>query len=173
MSSSYDRNAKEIVIPDETGLSGGTTVSLEDPTNLKDKDGRLWSGAILDTDMVQKTMPGGRVGTHRALVVVGNLRGAAGFGMGKGKTGGDAVNAAFRDALRNLTYIDIYDRFGLAHDLHGKHNSCHAYIRATPRARVMVASPFATAVLTRFGIGSASVKLIGRRDPYAMVIFFS
>ena len=33
----------------------------------------------------------------------------------------------------------------------------------------MVASPFATAVLTRFGIGSASVKLIGRRDPYAMV----
>ena len=33
----------------------------------------------------------------------------------------------------------------------------------------MVASPFATAVLTRFGIGSASVKLVGRRDAYAMV----
>jgi ribosomal protein S5 len=31
----------------------------------------------------------------------------------------------------------------------------------------MVASPFATAILQRFGISSASVKIIGRRDPYA------
>jgi len=68
-----------------------------------------------------------------------------------------------------MTHIDLFDNFGLAHDLHGKHNSCHAYIRATPRSRAIVGSPFATAVLTRFGISSASVKLVGRRDPYAMV----
>ncbi len=70
--------------------------SLESPTMLRDKEGRLWSGVVLDTDMVQKSMPGQRVGTHRALVVVGNMRGSAGYGMGKGKTSGDAVNAAFR-----------------------------------------------------------------------------
>ena len=74
-----------------------------------------------------------------------------------------------RDALRHLEHIDLFDNFGLAHDLHGHHNSCHAYIRATPRSRAIVGSPFATAVLTRFGVGSASVKLVGRRDPYAMV----
>lgn len=74
-----------------------------------------------------------------------------------------------RDALRNLVFIDLYDQFGFAHDLHGKHNSCHAYIKATDRNRMMVGSPFATAVLERFGVGSASVKLVGRRDPYAMV----
>lgn len=68
-----------------------------------------------------------------------------------------------------MEVIDLYDNFGLAHDLHGRHNSCHAYIRATPRSRAIVGSPFATAVLTRFGVGSASVKLVGRRDPYAMV----
>ena len=33
----------------------------------------------------------------------------------------------------------------------------------------MVGSPFATAILLRMGIGSASIKLVGRRDPYAMV----
>lgn len=70
--------------------------SLESPTMLRDKEGRLWSGVVLNTDMVQKTMPGNRVGTHRALVVVGNMRGSAGYGMGKGKTSGDAINAAFR-----------------------------------------------------------------------------
>lgn len=69
---------------------------LLNPSILRDADGRMWSGVILDTDMVQKTMPGNRVGTHRALVVIGNLRGTAGFGMGKGKTSGDALNSAFR-----------------------------------------------------------------------------
>ncbi len=75
-----------------------------------------------------------------------------------------------RSALRNLIHIDLYENYGLAHDLHGKHNSCQAYIRATPRSRVMVASDFASSVLLRFGIGSASVKLVGRRDPYSMVL---
>jgi small subunit ribosomal protein S5 len=144
-------------------------VSLEDPSQLTDRDGRVWSGCILNTDTVQKTMPGNRVLTHRALVVIGNMRGAAGFGMGKGQTPPDAINAAFRSALRNLTHIDLFDNYGLAHDLHGKHNSCHAYIKATPRSRIMVASPFASAILSRFGISSASVKIVGRRDPYAQV----
>ena len=71
-------------------------VSLEKISELTDKDGRVWSGAILDTDQVQKPMPGGRVMSHRALVVVGNLRGAAGFGMGKAKTPADAITSAFR-----------------------------------------------------------------------------
>lgn len=66
-------------------------------------------------------------------------------------------------------HIDLYDNFGLAHDCHGKHNSCHAYVRATPSSRLLVGSKFSAAVLTRFGISSASVKLVGRRDPYAMV----
>jgi len=79
--------------------------SLLNPSLLRDSDGRMWSGVILNTDMVQKTMPGNRVGTHRALVVIGNLRGTAGFGMGKGKTTGDALNAAFRLVI--ITFLLI------------------------------------------------------------------
>jgi len=75
----------------------------------------------------------------------------------------------YRASLRNLLHIDLYDNFGVAHDLHGKHNSCHCYIRATNRSREMVASPLVKEILTRFGIGSASVKLIGRRNPYSQV----
>lgn len=139
------------------------------PTILRDAEGRVWSGTILNTDMTQKTLPGGRLASHRALVVIGNLRGTAGYGMGKGNEPNDAIDNAFRDALKNLVHIDLYDNFGFAHDLHGKHNSCHAYITATPRSRVMVASDFAREVLYKFGIGSASVKLVGRRNPYSMI----
>ena len=156
----------------EFSISNGENdeiISLEDVNQVIDREGRVWSGVILDTDMVQKTMPGGRVMSHRCLVMVGNLQGAGGFGVGKGETAQAALRAAFRDALRNLLFIDLYEKAALAHDLHGKHNSCHAYIRATPVSRMMVASPFAVAILKRFGIASASCKLIGRRNPYSQV----
>ena len=159
----------EIVIKSEDSEEEDTVVSLEDPSILKDREGRVWAGAILDTDTVQKPMPGNRVVSHRALVVVGNLRGSAGFGFGKSKTVADAIKAAFRDALRNLVHIDLYDNFGLAHNLYGKHNSCHVYINSTPRERSMVASPFASEVLSCFGISSASCKIIGRRNPYSVI----
>lgn len=155
-----------LTVEDENGEK---VIDLSNPDTLTDADGHVWSGVILDTDTVQKTMPGNRVMSFRALVCVGNLRGAAGFGTAKGKNAPEAISAAFRDALRNLLYIDLFDNFGLAHDVQGKHNSCHAIIRATPQARLMVASPFAGAILKRFGISSASCKLIGRRNPYSMV----
>jgi ribosomal protein S5 len=142
-------------------------VSLLNPSSLQDGSGQVWSGIIVDTDVTQKTMPGNRVLSHRALVVIGNMMGTAGFGVGKGKGPKEAVHAAFRAALRNLLHIDLYDNFGIAHDLHGKHNSCHAYIRSTPRGRIMVGSSLAIAILHRIGIGSASVKMVGRRTPYS------
>lgn len=153
------------------GMDGEETVkvNLFDGEALQDAEGQTWSGIILNTDMTQKTMPGGRVLSHRVLVVIGNLRGAAGYGMGKGKDPKTAIEAAFRDGLRNLLHLDLYDNFGLAHDVYGKHNSCHAYIRATPRSRTLVASNLAEEILTRFGIGSASCRILGRRTPYAQV----
>ena len=102
-----------------------------------------------------------------------------------------------RAALRNVVHIDLYDNFGLAQDLKAKHNGCYCYVTATPRNRsgaltlylslnlgyvdslfyshfslfrMTVASTLATEILTRFGIGSASVKLIGNRNKYSQVI---
>lgn len=79
----------------------------------------------------------------------------------------------FRDAVKNVFFVDLYDNFGLAHDLMGKHNACRVYIRATPRGRMFVGSPLSRAILNRFGISSASVRIVGRRDPYAVCRAFS
>jgi small subunit ribosomal protein S5 len=75
----------------------------------------------------------------------------------------------FRDALNNLIFIDLYENAALAHDLKGKFNNCYVYIRSTPRERIMVANPAIEGILNRFGIVSASCKVVGRRNPYAMV----
>lgn len=87
---------REVVIKGETEEEEDAVISLEDPDQLRDKEGNTWSGIILNTDMVQKVTPGQRVLTHRCLVMIGNLRGAGGYGMGKGKTPADALNSAFR-----------------------------------------------------------------------------
>lgn len=134
-----------------------------------DKSGSVWSLLVVDTDTVQKTLAGGRFVSHRALVVMGNLKGSAGFGVGKGKDVPQAMAAAVRAALRNLVHIDLYDNFGLAHDLYGKHNACTCTIRATPASREMVASPMVEEILNRMGISSASVKMKGNRNPYSQV----
>ena len=61
-----------------------------------DESGTAWSMVVIDTDTTQKTLAGGRFVTHRALVVMGNLKGSAGFGMGKGKGPPEALTAACR-----------------------------------------------------------------------------
>eukprot|EP00595_Chromulina_sp_UTEXLB2642_P001191 CAMPEP_0196763470 /NCGR_PEP_ID=MMETSP1095-20130614/4123_1 /TAXON_ID=96789 ORGANISM="Chromulina nebulosa, Strain UTEXLB2642" /NCGR_SAMPLE_ID=MMETSP1095 /ASSEMBLY_ACC=CAM_ASM_000446 /LENGTH=673 /DNA_ID=CAMNT_0042116705 /DNA_START=730 /DNA_END=2752 /DNA_ORIENTATION=- len=91
-----------------------------DELELVDDDGRVWSGIILDNDTTQKILPGNRLTSYRVLVVIGNARGSGGYGMGKGTEPSKAVDAAFRDALRNLIHIDLYENAGLAHDLFGK-----------------------------------------------------
>lgn len=153
----------------ELDEDGDVKVSQFSPIYVRGDDGQLWYATIMDTDMVQKTLPGKRIASHRALIVIGNLRGTAGFGTGKGSTPALAVEAAFRASLKNLTHIDLYENKALAHDCYGKHNSCIAKIVATAPSRMVIASPFADAILTSFGIGSASVKLLGRRNPYSMV----
>lgn len=64
--------------------------------DMMDTSGNSWSMIVLNTDTTQKTLPGGRTVTHRALVMMGNLKGSGGFGMGKGKTPADALTAACR-----------------------------------------------------------------------------
>ena len=53
-------------------------------------------------------MPGNRVNSHRALVVIGNLKGTGGMGMGKASTPGAAVDAAFRYARANASWTNPY-----------------------------------------------------------------
>lgn len=140
-----------------------------DADYLRDHDGHLWSGVIIHQDTTQKVVPGERLISYRCLVSIGNRRGAGGFGMGKGADSDIALRNAFRDALKNLVYIDLYENAALAHDLKGKHNDCIVYIRATPKSREMVASPLATSIFNSFGIVSCSAKIVGNRQPYAMV----
>ena len=100
-----------IVLRDSKGQKDVIAMDDGDKIPLVDKEGRAWSGCILDTDSTQKTMPGNRVQSKRILVCIGNLRGAGGFGMGKGKTAAEALSAAFRYVVRPLIIIILFVLF--------------------------------------------------------------
>merc|ERR1712000_366173 len=58
--------------------------SPENMSEVTDRNGYVWSGMVINTDTTTTTLPSGRLMTHRCLVMVGNMKGAGGFGMGKG-----------------------------------------------------------------------------------------
>jgi hypothetical protein len=83
-------------VADFTKESTAIDDSLEDMVSVTDREGYVWSGLVINTDTTQTTLPSGRFLTHRCLVMVGNLKGAGGFGMGKGQNATDAMQRAFR-----------------------------------------------------------------------------
>jgi hypothetical protein len=76
----------------------GNVLNLRDHPegNFIDHMGNRWSMLIINDDTTQKTTAGGRTLSYRALVVLGNLQGCAGFGKGKGESPEQALNAACR-----------------------------------------------------------------------------
>jgi hypothetical protein len=95
---SFDGPRRVVMRDLETGEE--RLVPMEDHKILKDKDGHLWSGVILNNDTTQKITPGVRILSFRTLVVVGNARGTAGFGKGKGLTADLSLASAFRYSQR-------------------------------------------------------------------------
>jgi hypothetical protein len=81
---------------DDASTNVDDDLTPEDLNEVTDRDGNVWSGLVINTDTVQHTLPAGRYLSHRCLVMVGNLRGAGGFGMGKGENAQVAMKRAFR-----------------------------------------------------------------------------
>jgi hypothetical protein len=89
-----DARRGKVPIVDSEGKDR-TTLSF-DPATVMDFDGHSWSGLIINEDTTQKITPGGRIMSHRCLVMIGNLRGVGGYGMGKGETAALALESGFR-----------------------------------------------------------------------------
>lgn len=93
--SSGDKSMDEF-IRSKMNADENLNLKFNQKLELQDEDGNVWSACLIDTDVVQKVTPGQRVNSYRALAVIGNGKGAAGFGMGKGKNGQEALYSACR-----------------------------------------------------------------------------
>lgn len=129
-----------------------------------------WVENLIHVDPVTKVVRGGSVMRFRALTVVGNLRGAVGFGVGKAENVEDAIGKSFRAAKKNLIVVDRYFDRALYHDLYGKHNGCSVFIYARPVGAELKAGRITEAILKSAGITDCTVRIEGRQNPYSVVL---
>ncbi len=128
-----------------------------------------WVKMLVDTDTTQKIIKGGHILSYRALVVVGNLNGCGGWGVGKGPSMEEAKTRAYRAAKKNLIHVDLYRNRCVTTALYGKHNNCRIYIQAGHPQKPHKEGRMINDILRVFGVECGEAKSVGRRNPYSVV----
>ncbi|KAJ0394073.1 hypothetical protein P43SY_010112 [Pythium insidiosum] len=124
---------------------------------------------IVHVDKVQKVTTQGNILRFRAMVVVGNRRGCAGYAVGKGASVPEAILRGTKLAMKNFTFIDRFDDRTLYHEVRGKWNSCTLFMRPAPMGKGLTVSDTVACVLDCFGITDVVSKCHGQRNPYTVI----
>lgn len=127
------------------------------------------SEVLVRVDRVQKVQRGGTLLRYRALVIGGNTKGVAGFGVAKGLDANTVSLLASKMSKRNIFFIERHLGNGLTKDLVGRHNSCKVFLRATSPGRGLHGHSLVLEILKRIGISDCSVKTHGNRNQFNVV----
>jgi len=124
---------------------------------------------IVKVDRVQKVNHQGVTVSYRALTIVGNIKGAGGFGVGKASSPNEAMVLASSAAKRNLHHVDRLEGYGLSHDCYGEHNNCKVTLRCLKNGTGNMGNKLISELLYQMGIVDVSSKAHGRRNPYSVI----
>jgi small subunit ribosomal protein S5 len=124
---------------------------------------------VIRINRVHKIIKGGLTMRYNAMVVCGNMRGTAGFGVGKGKVARHAVNLAFLKAQRNILHVSCRDGRTLYHDVQGKHAASKVDLRAAKPGSGLVCSDVVRGVLESVGISDCIAKCHGSRNKFNVI----
>nr|AOZ56028.1 ribosomal protein S5 [uncultured korarchaeote] len=116
---------------------------------------------LISVDMVQRQTDAGELTSFRVCIVVGNMDGYVGIGIGKGRNFREAIRAALREA--KLSIIPVLRGCGawgcmcnLPHSLrfkaYGKAGSVRVYLLPAPRGSGLVIGESGKKVLMMAGV---------------------
>ncbi len=125
---------------------------------------RGYDTCLLEVKRVHKVHKGGTTLSMRALVVIGDRAGTAGYGEGKSETVAHAVERACRDATRNLLTIQRKNDSTIYHRVQGKYVKSKVSLWPAPVGTGISANNNFNAVLQLFGIKDIGAKLHGPRS---------
>lgn len=128
-----------------------------------------WGETIVKVDRVQKVQRGGTLVRYRCIVIGGNCRGVAGFGIAKANGPKEAAEAASRKCKQNVFYFEKHRNQGLVRDLVGKHNSCKVVLRTTSTEWGLKGHPIIKDILAYFGVADCSARSYGNKNIYNII----
>src|SRR3989338_4797724 len=84
---------------------------------------------LIDLRRVARVVAGGRRFSFRAALVIGNLKGDVGFGIGKATDTSQSIEKAMREAKKNLIRVPITDNGSIPHEVSAKYASAKVILK--------------------------------------------
>ena len=126
------------------------------------------SNKIVATNMVSKTVKGGRIRKVAVLVVVGDGNGIVGFGTGKSSEFPDAIRKGIENAKKNLISISLKGTT-IPHEIVGAYGAGRVLMRPAPKGTGVIAGGPVRAVLEMAGIKDIRTKSLRSNNPNNVV----
>ncbi len=130
------------------------------PADLKDQ--------VVSINRVTKVVKGGKNLSFTALVVVGDGRGHAGFGMGKAREVPMAIRKAVEQAKKNLIRLNLKGTT-IPHQVLGHYGSGQVLLKPAPEGTGIIAGGPVRAVMEVAGIQNVLTKSIGTSNPHNVI----
>ncbi|HOL21683.1 MAG TPA: 30S ribosomal protein S5 [bacterium] len=123
---------------------------------------------VVEVRRVMKVTKGGKNLNFRALVVVGDGKGTAGFGIGKAAEVPEAIRKATEQARKNMITIPIKETT-IPHEVQAKFGASRVIIKPAVRGHGMVAGRAMRAFFEVCGIADITCKSLGSTNPLNVI----
>src|SRR5574337_9171 len=130
------------------------------PNSLKEQ--------LVVVNRVTKVVKGGKNLSFSVLMVVGDQRGHAGFGMGKAREVPMAIRKAVEQAKKNMVKLNLKGST-IPHQVLGRYGSGEVLLKPASEGTGIIAGGPVRAVMEVAGISNVLTKSIGTSNPHNVV----
>ena len=123
---------------------------------------------VVSINRVTKVVKGGKNLSFSALVVVGDHRGHAGFGMGKAREVPMAIKKGIEQAKKNLIQLNLTGST-IPHQVLGRYGSAQVLLKPAPEGTGVIAGGPVRKVMQVAGIHNVLTKSLGTSNPHNVV----
>src|SRR3989344_5695753 len=116
---------------------------------------------IISIRRVARVVAGGRRFSFSVSLVAGNRKGGVGVGVGKASDTPLAIEKAFRDAKKNMVFVNLTKDASIPYEVRGKLCASDVWLKPTGRRGVLAGSSVKD-VIELAGIKNISAKIFSR-----------